>query len=219
MNKSMKPKRAYAASRRLESAHRTRARILSIARSMFSDRGIDAVTIASLATGANVSVSTVYALFQSKEGVLRALMEEALFGDRYRAAVAQLDGVSDGIDQIRATARIARAIYEGEASHLGLMRGISAFSPALRALERDFEEKRFALQEDRIKALFVQGKAKPGLSIIEARRILWMYTSRDIYRMLVQDAAWTPDRYERWLSLTLVAALVNPAYSESLPQE
>jgi hypothetical protein len=103
--------------------------------------------------------------------------------------------------------------------HLGPMRGISAFSPALRALERDFEEMRFALQEDRINALFVQGKAKPGLSIIEARRILWMYTSRDIYRMLVQDAAWTPDHYQRWLSLTLVAALVNPAYFESLPQE
>ena len=186
---------------------------------MFSDRGIDAVTIVSLATSANVSVSTVYALFQSKEGVLRALMEEALFGDQYRAAVAQLDGVSDGINQIRATARIARAIYEGEASHLVLMRGTSAFSPALRALERDFEEMRFALQEDRINTLFVQGKAKPGLSIIEARRILWMYTSRDIYRMLVQDAAWTPDHYERWLSLTLVAALVNPAYSELLPQE
>jgi hypothetical protein len=42
----------------------------------------------------------------------------------------------------------------------------------------------------------------------KARRLLWMYTSRDVYRMLVQDAGFTPDEYEAWLSQTLVDALV-----------
>ena len=53
--------------------------------------------------------------------------------------------------------------------------------------------------------------AEAGLALDEARRILWMYTSRDVYRMLVQEGGWTPARYEAWLSETLVAALVKPA--------
>jgi hypothetical protein len=36
-----------------------------------------------------------------------------------------------------------------------------------------------------------------------------MYTSRDVYRMLVHAGGWTPDRYESWLSETLVSALVE----------
>lgn len=89
------------------------------------------------------------------------------------------------------------------------MRGASAFSPALRKLEQEFEKIRFEMQEERVRLLFAQSKQKSGLGIDEARRILWMYTSRDIYRMLVQEGGWTPDQYQKWLSETLVNALVR----------
>ncbi len=48
------------------------------------------------------------------------------------------------------------------------------------------------------------------LDVEQARRILWMYTSRDVYRMRVQDGGWSPQRYQEWLSRTLVEALVEP---------
>jgi hypothetical protein len=35
-----------------------------------------------------------------------------------------------------------------------------------------------------------------------------MYTSRDVYRMLVHEGGWSPDRYQEWLSRTLLDALV-----------
>ena len=38
-----------------------------------------------------------------------------------------------------------------------------------------------------------------------------MYTSRDVYRMLVHDGGWPPDRYQEWLSRTLLEALVADA--------
>ena len=47
----------------------------------------------------------------------------------------------------------------------------------------------------------------------DARRILWMYTSRDVYRMLVHESGWSPDRYQEWLARTLLDALVAPATS------
>lgn len=56
----------------------------------------------------------------------------------------------------------------------------------------------------------VQGrKARRVLAEPESRRILWMYTSRHVYRMLVNGGGWTPNRYEAWLSTTLLDALVD----------
>ncbi len=37
-----------------------------------------------------------------------------------------------------------------------------------------------------------------------------MYTSRDVYRMLVTEGGWTPSAYESWLADTLRQALVAP---------
>jgi AcrR family transcriptional regulator len=163
-----------------------------------------------VAEKAKVAVSTIYALYKSKEGILRALMRSTLFGTRFQAAQAQLAGIDDPVQLIALSANVARAFYENESSELGLMRGASAFSPALRKLEQELEKIRFDMQEERVRLLFVHSKSKPGLDYASARRILWMYTSRDIYRMLVHESGWTPDQYQVWLSDTLVTTLVDP---------
>jgi hypothetical protein len=75
-------------------------------------------------------------------------------------------------------------------------------------MEEEFERVRYDKQAARVELLFASGKARPGLSLEEARRILWMYTSRDVYRMLVNGGGWTADRYQQWLSRTLVETLV-----------
>lgn len=209
------PKRAYASRQRQEAAAATRASLLDAARTLFVRHGVDAVTIAELAREAGVSASTVYALFKSKEGVLRALMEAGLFGGRYQAAIARLAEVTGSVERIAASAGVARAIYEGESVELGLVRGASMFSSALRGLEQDFEDTRLAQQRERIDRLYAEGEARAGLSIEEARRVLWMFTSRDVYRMLVHEAGWTPDAYENWLAQTLVEALVEPPVRNS----
>ena len=202
-------KRSYDSSQREEAAAATRASVLSAAKALFARRGIDAVTIAELAAKAGVSASTVYALFKSKEGVLLALVEGSLFGEAYREAIKRLDGVTDPVQQIALTPQVSRAVYESESTELGLMRGASAFSPALRKMEQGLEDTRYAAQEARIKLLYAHGRAKKGLPLEKARRLMWMYTSRDIYRMLVTEGGWTPAQYETWLSQTLLDALVE----------
>ncbi|HEX6089692.1 MAG TPA: helix-turn-helix domain-containing protein [Gemmatimonadales bacterium] len=203
-------KRKYVSAIRDEAAGRSRRRILDAAASLFARSGIDRVTIAQIAARAKVSVPTVYALFKSKEGILHAILESALFGPAFQAARARLEGVTDPVVLIERSAAVARAIYESESTALGLMRGASAFSPALRKAEQAFEDLRYSMQEARVRLLFDEGKARPGLGLDEARRILWMYTGRDIYRMLVQEGGWSPDEYEAWLARTLVTSLVRP---------
>jgi AcrR family transcriptional regulator len=203
-------RRAYNSESRRKAAEGTRGRVLDAARKLFLRHGIDRVTITQIADTAGVAGSTIYAIYQSKEGILRELMRATLFGQRFQSVQSMLKTVSDPVRLIARSAHVARAIYEGESAELGLIRGSSAFSPALRELEQEFETIRFDMQEDRVRALFEHHLEKKGLTFVDARRILWMYTSRDVYRMLVHEGGWSPDRYQEWLARTLVEALVAP---------
>ncbi len=209
MNKSKARKRAYSSPVRAEAADETRARVLAAANDLFSRRGIDAVTIAEIAGKSGVAGSTVYAIFKSKEGILRSLMEQSLFGGRFQSAQRILADISDPAQMIALTSHVSRAIYESESSDLGLLRRVPGFSPALRKIEEEFEQTRYEMQEERLRRLFAAGRARKSISYEEARRIMWMYTSRAVYGMLVVEGGWTPDRYQEWLSQTLVAALVE----------
>jgi AcrR family transcriptional regulator len=202
-------KRRYASEFRRRAANATKVRVLDAAKRLFKRRGIDGVTIAQIAEKAEVAPPTVYALYKSKEGILRALMRSALFGPRFEEARARLDGVTDPVRLISLSAHVARAIYESESIELGLIRGVSALSPALRKMEQEFETIRFEMQKERVRLLFAEAKQRKDLVLNDARRILWMYTSRDVYRMLVHEGGWTPDQYQRWLSDTLLSALVS----------
>jgi AcrR family transcriptional regulator len=195
---------------RAASAEETQKRILGAAKLLFGRKGIDKVTIADVGRKAGVAASTVYAIYKSKEGLLRTLMEETLFGSSsFQSAQKLLSGVTDPKKLIELTPHVARAIYESEASDLGLIRHVSGFSPELRKLEQEFERRRYDMQEKRLAALFDARLAKKGVSFADARRILWMYTSRDVYRMLVHEGGWTPEQYQTWLSRTLLDALVE----------
>jgi AcrR family transcriptional regulator len=208
--------RRYNSKRREQTAQATRDRVLGAAKPLFAHYGIDRVTIAQIAAKAGVAGSTVYALYKSKDGILQAIMRAALFGERFRSAQAVMEGVTDSARLVALTAHVARAIWESESSELGLMRGASAFSPALREIEAEFEKLRFDMQADRIKLLFAQSKARQGLDLADARRIMWMYTSRDVYKMLAQDGGWAPEQYQEWLSTTLLEALVKPEAAQGV---
>jgi AcrR family transcriptional regulator len=203
-----RPRRTYDSAGRDAAARKTRERVLDAARHLYSTRPVDSVTIAAIAQRARVSPSTIYATFASRDGILRALMEDALFGPHYTAATALLEKQADPIRALGLTASVARAIYEGESQALGRLRDMAAGSASLRAVEQEFERLRYGMQEARIAGLFRTGRARPGLSRDEARRVLWMYSSREVYRMLVTDGGWTPAAYEKWLADAILRALV-----------
>jgi AcrR family transcriptional regulator len=205
--KTKKTKRAYDSSARQAAAQHTQHRLLDVARQAFLRSGIDAVTIAEIAEQAGVSVSGVYALFESKAGILRALMTRAIFNTDYERISARLRGVTDPRQALRLTAAVARSIYEGEERELALLRGAASFSSGLKQLESEFEERRYQLQSARIDLLFQRNAQRPGLSFEHARDLMWMFTSRDCYRMLVIEKQWAPEEYEQWLADLLLREL------------
>jgi AcrR family transcriptional regulator len=201
--------RSYKSDKREARAERTRAKILEAGKYLFSRKGIDTTTIAQIADRAGASEATVYATVRSKSGLLHALMHQAIFGPRFQEAQKRLVGIADPVRRIALTARVARAIYEGESAELSLLVQASAFSPELRKTQQVFEDLRREMQRDRIEMLYKSGRAKKGLEKNTASDILWMLTGRDIYRKLVHECGWSPDKFENWLMQTLVESLTD----------
>jgi hypothetical protein len=48
-----------------------------------------------------------------------------------------------------------------------------------------------------------------NLSISKVRDILWAFTGRDFYRMLVVERGWSSDEYEKWLAELLIQVLLS----------
>lgn len=207
---SSKPKRAkrqYDSSARQAGSEQTQQRVLDAARMLFARSGIDAVKIVDIAERAEVSSSSVYALFNSKAGILRALMERAIFNLDYTRVSEKLRATTDPIEVLRLTAAVARSIYEGEEREMALLRGAASFSPELTQLEGEFEARRYELQLQRLQLLFAKQRQRSGLSLERARDVMWMLTSRDPYRMLVVEKKWLADEYESWLAAVLIREL------------
>ncbi len=204
------PPRRYDASSRRARASETRRRILDVARGLFAARGVDAVTIDELAAAADASSATVYALFRSKVGILKALIDGVFFGETYAALAERTKRTVDPIELLKITASISRTIFDREAREIGLIRGSSALSPDLRNVEAEFERRRYELQEARARLLVRTYPAARALGLTRVREILWMFTGRDIYRMFVLERGWTSDVYEEWLANTLIQTLTKP---------
>src|SRR4051794_35794304 len=81
--------RRYDSPRRREQAEATRRQILAAAQRLFERDGYGATTMAAIAREAEVALKTVYVAFETKSGVLRALWNSALRGDRDVPVVGQ----------------------------------------------------------------------------------------------------------------------------------
>lgn len=209
MKSKVKPKRQYDASSRRERSVALREEIVSAARRLFSKHGFDRVTIDELAEAAGVSPATVYAAFKSKAGVLRAIISKTFFGPAYEELAERLKTTSDPIELLKITAAISRVIFDREKAEIGILRGASAFSTDLRQVEKEFEDVRFELQRSRAELLVSRYHRAAAFGLTKVREIMWMYTGRDLYRMLVIERGWTSDEYQNFLADSLIRTLTD----------
>ncbi len=202
-------KRSYQSTARNAQAAQTRARILTSARNLFESEGFEYVTIEKMAQGANVSIPTIYSLFQSKLGVLRALMDDALPPDQFNALVEKSIKEKSPKKRLSISAKIARQMYDAERAQMSIFRGAAILAPEFRELEKEREMRRYTRQELTIKAMVKENSLVEGLNPTKARDILWAMTGRDMYRMFVVEQGWTSDEYEKWLTQLLINTLVD----------
>ena len=202
-------KRDYVSEGRRASAEQTRKRILAAAKELFAAQGFEKATIAGVAEIAGVSAPSVYAIYKSKEGLLRELVHSTVYGAEYQALVDKVATASDPLECLRVAASITCHIYELEETGIGFARGASVVSPALEALEREGERLRYERQEVVVRRLFEEGAVRPEIDFASARDMLWGLTSREMYRMLVKERGWPAETYQQWLADTLTKVLLK----------
>lgn len=202
-------KRAYKSTARSTQALQTKSRILASAKKLFESEGFEYVTIEKIAQIAEVSIPTVYSLFQSKRGILLALMDEALPTDQFNDLVEMSIKEKSPVERLCISAKIARHMYDAEKAQMDIFRGAAVLAPEFKELEKEKEMRRYNRQEVTIKAMIKEKSLAKGLKSDKARDILWAFTGRDIYRMFVIEQGWTSDEYEKWLAQFLINALIK----------
>ena len=203
-------KRPYKSLVRQRQAGDTRRRIVEATRQLLESEGYAGMTIEAIAQRAEVSAQSVYAIFKSKTGILIALLDQSTFGPDYDEVVGQALSASDPETRLRRAASVARQIRGAQSAAFDLMRGAGVVAPELAKLEQQRERLRYEKEESMITFLRDAGRLRPRLSHKTARDIFWMFTGRDVYRMLVRERGWSPQKYQDWLADTLVHSLLTP---------
>ena len=214
MSPSVKGGRAYDSSRRQAQARATRAAVLDVARRSFLEDGYAATTVGAIAAEAGVSVETVYKAFGNKAGLLKAMFDVAIVGDdepvplQERDMVARIGAEPDG----RKKLRIYGAAYAQRAERAVpvqlVVRDAAGADAGAAAVLAQLKQERLSGMTAFASHLHEAKVLRRGVTRDDARDVLWLFTSPEIYERLVIERGWTPKRFGAWITEQLVAALL-----------
>ena len=197
-------KRRYDATRRRQSAARTRAAILDAARQLFSEGGYTATSMTAIAARAGEALDTVYASVGRKPELARLLIETAISGTDQAVPAEQRDYVQaiqaapDADTKIALYAAAITAIAPRLALVLGIVQQAAPAEPQLAALWREIAERRAANMRRFVAELATVATLRVDLD--EAADIVWATNAPELYQLLVGQRGWSPDRYEHFLA-------------------
>ena len=216
MSGNVKPRRRYESARRQEQAAQTRRDIVAAAGVCIRKRGYAATSMPEIAAEAGVAVETIYRTFGSKAGLFREVVQAAVAGGTSRADVPveerpTIRAVIEERDprrQLELYAATQPGIHRRSGPLLRALRDAGSVDPDLRALWREMEEWRLRGQGRMAGMLAERGLLRPGLSVDDARDIVWTLCSLAVYDLLVVERGWSSERYREWISSSLAAALL-----------
>ena len=185
----------------------TRALIVDAACELFLAQGYMATTIEAISAAAGVAVSTVYAVFRNKRGILQAIRErwhrESGQRDIYRQAMEQ----SDPKRRLELAAYATRRQWETGGAMMAIYQAAAAADPdAAAELSTALQGRRTFLTQF-IDAMSEQ--LRLDLSSTRATALFTTLTQPTIYQELVGEEGWSPEEYEVWLAETLQQQLLS----------
>ncbi len=185
----------------------TRELIVDAACELFLAQGYMATTIEAISAGAGVAVSTVYAVFRNKRGILQAIRErwhrESGQRDIYRQAMEQQDPKR----RLELAAYATRRQWETGGAMMAIYQAAAAADPdAAAELSTALQGRRTFLTQF-IDAMSEQ--LRLDLSSTRATALFSTLTQPTIYQELVGEEGWSPEEYEVWLAETLQQQLLS----------
>ena len=206
MKKNVK-KRRYNSPRREEQARLTRAAIIEVAQQLFVEDGYGATSIQAIAEAVGVSEATIYVHFENKASLLWAAIIHAVVGEGEDPTAAfQKDFVQtvqsepDPHKRTRMLIHESRQSWERGAADLEvvLVRAADA-DPRLTEMVEKAAEGRLEAYREALGLVLGDRKLKSGVEFDEVAELIWAIDSPQVYRSLVRDRGWSPEKYEQWI--------------------
>ena len=195
----MSSPRAYHSSLREEQANQTRLRIRQAAQELFGAQGFAATTVTEIAKVAGVSPATIYATFESKAGIVAAMLE----------AMEEEAGIGAGLETMFAEPDPYVQMRLYVSLHCTLFAtGGDILRAAIQAVETpevaELMEKGDGNRRAVIDVLTAQwhqaGALRGDLSPEAAADRLWLLTTVEGFLNAVDRLGWRPEQYEEWLA-------------------
>ena len=189
---------------------------MDAARQLFVERGYGATTVEAIGKAAGVPVATVYRLFSSMVGILKALLDASIAGDDDEVPVAARPHVRDLLEdsdvrrQLHGFVLLAADINGRTAPVYGVLVTAAGSDPEAATLLEHLTSQRQEGQRLIARAVARAGRLRADLRERDAADIIHALLSPELYRLLVGDRRWAVDRYEWWLSDTIAAQLLGP---------
>jgi AcrR family transcriptional regulator len=183
--------------------------VVDAARTLFLERGYVATTIEAISEHSDVPIATVYRLFSSKLGILKALLDTSIAGDdqplavQERPDVASLFTEPDPHKLLAGLAGVTTAINQRTNDVYRVLTSAAGSDPAAAELLSEIRQQRDQGQGQIARSLSRAHALKPGLRERDAADLIHALMSPEVYYLLVGDRGWTPERYQQWLATTL----------------
>ena len=193
-----------------------RAAVVGAARTLFLERGYGATTIDAISELADVPAATVYRLFSSKHGILKALLDASIVGDDENVPMADRPQVRtllaerDPRELLAGFVAITAQVNARVAPLYRVLVSAAGTDPDAAALLDTLTAQRQQGQRLVARALARAGALRPEVRERDAADIIHALLSPELYRLLVIDRGWKPERYQPWLAQTLADQLLPP---------
>ncbi len=191
-----------------------RRAVVDAARTLFLERGYAATTVDAISADSDVPPATVYRLFSSKRGILKALLDVSIVGDddsipmADRPHVKSLLADPNPTNMVATLVQVAGEINARTAAIYRILISAAASDAEAVTLLDELTRQRQQGQATVARALAQRKALRPTLRQADAEDIIHALVSPEMYRLLVVDRGWPPAKYDRWLTDTLTDQLL-----------
>lgn len=194
---------------------RTHAAVVEAARTLFLERGYAATTIEAISELSDTPQATLYRLFTSKLGILKAVLDISIAGDDRSVAMVDRPEVRalltdrDPLNQLRGFAALVSAVLTRAAPVHRILVDAARSDREAAGLLAEISRQRHEGQQRIARSLARSKSLRPGLREGDAADIIHALASPEVYGLLVVDRGWSPERHENWLSSILSEQLLG----------
>lgn len=188
--------------------------MVDAARELFLERGYGSTTMEAISDRADVPPATVYRLFSSKHGILKALVDVGIVGDdeeipmAERPEVRSLLASEDPRAQLAGFVAITVQVNQRVGPLYAVLVSAAGTDPDAAAQLDELTRQRQQGQRAIARSLARRGALRPDLRERDAADLVHALLSPELYRLLVTERRWSAGRYTTWLEQTLAQQLL-----------